>query len=518
MSGQNIAFLAVGVLILAWLVGVSRLLAEVGVLATIAGYVLAVGWQPSVVRAGIAGSLTSLAWLAARERDRWYALLVGAAVLLAWNPYSLLEAGFQLSFAAVAAIFVVVPRLERRLEGYPVPRWLATVIAVSTACSLATAPILWLQFGSIPVFSVLANALAAPVVGPILGMGLACALLEPVVPSAATALAVLNGWCAAYLAACARLVARLPHTEVSSTGAALALVLGAAACVALGARQPARHRARTLALLTVAALAIACWRLWPEGAAPPPRGLRITFLDVGQGDAVLVETPRGSLLVDQGPPEGEVAGQLRSLGVRRLAAVVLTHPQRDHVGGAADVLRSVAVDFVLDPRLPVASVDQRAALAAARAGGVPIVLARAGRGFRLGKLAVRVLWPDGPGPPGDDPNRRATVLLISYGRVDALLTADAEGDVTTRLALPRVEILKVAHHGSADARLPALLELTRPEVAIISVGAGNDYGHPAPATLAALQGAAGLEVFRTDTDGRVVVESDGRRISVRDER
>ena len=115
---------------------------ELGALAAIGGYVLAVGWQPSIVRAGVAGALASLAWLAARPRDRWYFLLVGAAVLLAWNPYSLLEPGFQLSFGAVGAIFIGVPPLERRLEGYPAPRWLRAVIAVSVACGVATAPIL----------------------------------------------------------------------------------------------------------------------------------------------------------------------------------------------------------------------------------------------------------------------------------------------------------------------------------------------------------------------------------------
>ncbi|MGH3131855.1 MAG: ComEC/Rec2 family competence protein, partial [Gaiellaceae bacterium] len=171
VSGQNVAFLAGGVLVLAWLLGVPRWLGEIVVLGSISGYVLAVGWQPSVVRAGVAGCLASLAWLAARPRERWYFLLLGAAVLLAWNPYSLLEPGFQLSFAAVAAIFVAVPRLERRLEGYPVPRRLAAIVAVSGVCGLATAPIVWLHFGAVPVFAVLGNALAAPVVAPLLGLG-----------------------------------------------------------------------------------------------------------------------------------------------------------------------------------------------------------------------------------------------------------------------------------------------------------------------------------------------------------
>ena len=137
--------------LLGWLLRLSRRVTELLILSTIAAYVLAVGWQPSVVRAGVAGALASIAWLAARDRDRWWLLLAGAAVLLAWNPYTLLEPGFQLSFVAVAAIFVGVPPLLRVLEGYPVPRALAIVLAVSSVCGLATAPILWLQFDAVPV-------------------------------------------------------------------------------------------------------------------------------------------------------------------------------------------------------------------------------------------------------------------------------------------------------------------------------------------------------------------------------
>ncbi|HEV2712122.1 MAG TPA: ComEC/Rec2 family competence protein, partial [Gaiellaceae bacterium] len=210
VSGQNVAFIAGGVLLVAWLLGISRLLAEVGALAAIGVYVLAVGWQPSVVRAGVAGMLASLAWLASRPSDRWYFLLLGAAVLLAWTPYSLLEPGFQLSFAAVASIFVAVPRLERALKGYPVPRLLAGIVAVSGACGLATAPILVLQFGSIPVYAIASNALVAPVVAPCFGLALLTAGLDHVLPQAAVAGAWVNGWLAGYIAGCARLVGGLP--------------------------------------------------------------------------------------------------------------------------------------------------------------------------------------------------------------------------------------------------------------------------------------------------------------------
>jgi competence protein ComEC len=216
VSGQNVALVAGSMLGLAWLLAAPRWLGELGALGGITAYVLAVGPQPSVVRAGITGALGSLAWLAARPRDRWHFLLVGAAALLVWNPYTLLDPGFQLSFSAVIAIFLLAPRIDERLHGYPLPAPLRTIVAVSTACGLATAPILWLQFHAVPLLSVPANALASPAIVPVLGLGLGAAALTPLSPDVAAALAWANGWCVAYLAACARIVGGLPLAQVRS--------------------------------------------------------------------------------------------------------------------------------------------------------------------------------------------------------------------------------------------------------------------------------------------------------------
>jgi competence protein ComEC len=387
------------------------------------------------------------------------------------------------------------------------------VLAVSGACGAVTAPILMTHFGQVPLYSIPSNALAAPVVAPLLGLALACAALDPVLPTAAAALAWVNGWFAAYLAAVARLFGGLPHAQVASWKA-LAGLAAVTALVALYVRLPSL-RGRGGVLLAVLALVLAGWQLRPDRTLPPPTGLRITFLDVGQGDGALIQVPQGAVLVDEGPPEAKVAEQLRSLGVRRLAALVLTHPQRDHVGGATEVLEELPVGFLLDPGIPAVSAEEREALAAARRHRVRTVLARAGETFRLGRLRIRVLWPEDPGPPGADPNEHAIVLLVSYGSVDALLTADAESNITLPLRPPPVELLKVAHHGSADEGLASLLRLLRPKIAVISVGADNDYGHPAPLSLAALERFPGLALYRTDEDGRVTIESNGERISVR---
>jgi competence protein ComEC len=227
VSGQNVALVAGGALLLAWLLGVPRFCGQLGALAAILAYVLAVGAQPSVVRAGVAGALGSLAWLTARSADRWHFLLVGAIALLGWNPYTLRDPGFQLSFAAVIAIFVLVPHFERFLEGYPLGRPLRLVVAVSAACGLVTAPIGWLHFHTVQLLTIPANVLAAPAAVILLALGLAAAAVEPLSVDAARAVAALNGWCAAYLITVASVIGGLPFAQISSTRALLIVLASA---------------------------------------------------------------------------------------------------------------------------------------------------------------------------------------------------------------------------------------------------------------------------------------------------
>jgi competence protein ComEC len=519
VSGQNVAFIAGGVYGLCWLLRVVRVARELITLAAIAAYVLAVGWQPSVVRAGIAGALASLAWLAARPRDRWHFLALGALVLLAWTPAALLEPGFQLSFVAVAAIFAGVPRARARLSRRPLPQAVIEPLAVAVVCGLATAPVVLLHFDRAPVYTVPANLLAFPVLPAVLALGLLAALVDPVAPGSAAALAWVAGWAAAWLELVARLVASLPGAQVGARTA-----LGAAVLVAVGWPATRRVRARLgvdgrwLALAAAGAVAVVLagsWWVHPAPAWDQPGGFRATFLDVGQGDSVLLETPSARVLVDEGPPEADVAGQLLRMGVRSLSALVLTHPERDHVGGAAAVVRRLRVGTILDPDLSATGPDREEAIASAREHRVPVRVVRTGAEFRVGGLVLRALWPPDPGAPSDDPNLNAIVLLASYGETDVFLPADAESEVTARLHLPPVEVLKVAHHGSEDPGLDEELRVLRPRIAVISCGRGNEYGHPRAETLAALAGVRELALYRTDEDGRVVVESDGRSLRVR---
>jgi competence protein ComEC len=222
VSGQNVVLLALGALALGVALGVTRAWGHVGALAAIGAYVLAVGPQPSVIRAAVAGAAVSIAWLLARERDQWHVLLLAAVVLLAWNPYSLFDPGFQLSFAAVVAIFVAARPAQRVLEGYPMPQQVRIAVSIAAVCSVATAPILWSRFGAVPLLGIVANALVEPAVPFLLGLAFAAAAVDPVAPSLAAALAWLDGWVAAYVVVCARAIAAVPFAQARGDGAALA--------------------------------------------------------------------------------------------------------------------------------------------------------------------------------------------------------------------------------------------------------------------------------------------------------
>jgi competence protein ComEC len=242
---------------------------------------------------------------------------------------------------------------------------------------------------------------------------------------------------------------------------------------------------------------------------PLPGELVVSFLDIGQGDATLLQRDGASMLVDTGPPDGPILERLAAAGVRRLDVLVLTHAQSDHEGAALAVVRRFSPRLVIDGGAGWPTPVQRGLIAAAGQAAGRVVTAHAGQSLDLAGLRLRILWPPPLAPgerPAGDPNERAVVALATADRVDVLLTADAESGITLPLALPHVEVLKVAHHGSADEGLPLLLQRLTPEVAAIEVGRGNRYGHPAPATIAELRGTT---VVRTDRDGTVRLHARG---------
>jgi len=261
------------------------------------------------------------------------------------------------------------------------------------------------------------------------------------------------------------------------------------------------------------------WRATMPPAAP--ERLTVSFLDVGQGDATLIQDRGGTaVLFDGGPPEARVVRLLRRAGVRRLAVVVATHQSRDHEGGLHEVIDRYPVDLFLDGGDGTWAGDFRALEAEVRGRGIRIARAYAPLRLSAGTISISVLSPrprPAGDPPPDDPNPRGVVAIVTVGGFDLLLSADAESEALLPLELPDVDAMKVPHHGSSDPGLPEVLKRLRPEVAGIEVGAHNTYGHPASSTLTALR-RAHVPTYRTDRDGTIRLTLDHGRIAVRTDR
>jgi competence protein ComEC len=511
-SGQNVMLLAALILGAASIVGLGLRARLVVVLALIALYVPLAGAGPSIQRAGVMGAAGVVATLAGRPASRWYALLLAAALTLTLNPRAVEEPGWQMSFAAVVAIMLLTRRIAEPLRRRGLPAGPAEAAGLTVAATVGTAPLIAMHFDRTSIVSLAANLLAAPAVAPVMWLGMVAAAVGQVSEVAASPFAALAGYPLAFVAWVGHTAARVPGAEVAAPPLVVAVVC---ATVAATTVWPAARRPRVVALAALALAAVVVLTL-PPPPLGPPAGLRITFLDVGQGDATLIQHRRTSVLVDTGPPDGGVVARLRRAGVERLDLLVVTHAQADHQGGAQAVLRAMPVGLVVDGRDGVREPVGVRMAAEARRRGVARAVPDAGETVRAGGIELRLLWPvarSGGAAVGGDPNERALVMEARVAGFRMLLTADAESDVLAGLDLGPVDVLKVSHHGSADSGLARLLERLRPRIAAIHVGARNTYGHPLPATIQTLR-SSGATVYRTDRDGSVRLDQRGEALDV----
>jgi competence protein ComEC len=529
VSGQNVMLLATLVLGAGAVIGVSLRLRLVLALVLVALYVPLTGAGPSIQRAGVMGAAGLVAALAGRPTHRWYALGLAAALTLVLNPMASGEPGWQLSFAAVVALLALAPPLREWLKR-TLPGPVADVAAMTIAATVGTAPLMALHFGQVSMAALPANLLAAPAIALVMWLGMLAAAVAQIAPELAAPFNALNGPLLTFVEWVARTMAGAPAAVLPvriSSPAALAAAYGAlgVGAVRLGrvvARLPPPRfrRPRTglaAALGAIAATAVLLAAASSAHEAPPvlEGDVVVSFLNIGQGDATLIQSGRTNVLVDTGPPGGPILQRLREAGVRRLDGLVLTHAQTDHEGMALDVMRAVPTRLVVDGGAGWPTYVQRQLPAALAADHARRIDAHAGQVIRFGRMTMRLLWPPPPEPgfrPEGDPNDRAIVALLSCGDFDLFLSADAESNVTAALPLPRVEAMKVAHHGSVDEGLPQLLDRLQPDVAAIEVGRGNTYGHPAPSTLAALRTVD--HVYRTDRDGTIRLRVHGGEMRV----
>jgi len=520
VSGFNVALLASSVFFVLSALGISRRATAMTAGAALVGFALVVGGQASVLRATVMGLLLLAAMLLDRKSQLMNAVALAALALLAWRPGDLWDPGFQLSFAATAGIIYLAPAITAWLAARGWPAWLATAVAVSVGAQAAVTPVMLIHFNQLSLIGIAANLIVVPLaaVATTLGMLALLVTLASAVGADVTFQALWLVLVALRVAvwAAAAVPAAMIHLPAPGWAAIFTWSVALALVPFLGARRWTRTAA---AACLTAALALSIWP-WVK---PGDGRLRITFLDVGQGDAILVELPEGRrLLVDGGPAgarrldvgERVVAPYLWNRPAARVDAIAVTHSDTDHSGGLRAVLTRFRVGELWENgRWGPGS--EETLRAAERSGACRRTLV-AGQRIWLGSALVTVLNPDGtlpfdePAPDGE--NEQSLVLRLDWRGFSLLLTGDlgrpGEERVLASHAPVRALALKVGHHGSRFSSTDEFLAATRAAVAVISVGARNPFRHPTPEALGRLE-AAGARIYRTDRDGAVVLETDG---------
>ncbi|MGW2827950.1 ComEC/Rec2 family competence protein [Streptomyces sp. NPDC001286] len=488
------------------------------------GFVIVCRPDPSVLRAAACGAVVLLALATGRRRSLIPALATAVLLLVLYDPWLARSYGFLLSVLATGALLTLAPRWSEALRRHRIPPRLAEGLAAAAAAQALCAPVVAVLSARVSLVAVPCNLLAEVAVAPATVLGFAALATAPVVMPVAKALAWGAGWPAGWIAEIARTGAALPGGGVDWPGSwagALLLALVTVAVLLIGRRLLRRPWLCGVCLTLLVLVVVQPPPLTRVITGWPPPGWRFAVCDVGQGDAtVLAAGPGSGVVVDAGPDPEFVDHCLRELGITRIPLVVLTHFHADHVAGLPGVLRGRSVGAIEttgleEPADQVAFVRGKAA-----ARHIPVTRAVAGEQRRTGALSWQVLWPPADtAPEQDGPNDASVAMLVRSAGLRLLLLGDLEPPAQQALLrspqgalLGGVDVLKVAHHGSAYQD-PELIRRVAPRVALISCGEDNPYGHPAPGTVAALR-ALGAVVLRTDRDGALAVADRGGRLSV----
>lgn len=532
VSGANCALVTSAV---AWALGwagAGRRVRIVGQTLALSGFVVLVGPDPSVQRAAVMAAVVLVSNYGGKRAVALPTLGAAIILLLVRDPWQALHPGFVLSVAATGGILLAVPPIRRWLLRFArLPGWLALPVAVACAAQLACAPFLLFLQPGLPMIGVLANVLAAPAAPLGTGAGLLALLAIPILPGLGDGLVFVSGLAGRWLESTAAVTAGLPGARLpwpegwpgalllASVEAALILAwwLGSGHADRSGGRVPWRGAARVTPSLGrwgwgLAGAGLGAL-LGPTLVSPlatraaTPSDWAVVACDVGQGDAILVRDPADPgevMLVDTGDDPAALEGCLARFGVQRIALLIVSHDHQDHFGAIEAVLGRVDRALVAPDNR--ADGDDRPLLRTLAAAGVPFDLAAAGmRGGEPGR-GWFVLGPAAGLVPADA-NAASVVVGVQAGQLRVLFLGDTGESVQAELLRTPVDvdadILKVAHHGSRDQD-PALPQRVAADVALISVGAENSYGHPVRETLETLR-AAGSEIARTDELGDIAV-------------
>lgn len=506
VSGENFAIIAATLLWLSqWFIRRQKLRILLTAVVLIA-FIFLVRPSPSVLRASVMTGVLLLSKVKGSRADPLASLGFAIGILVLLDPFQALDAGFALSVAATAGILVLSPQVSGFIQLHGIKEGIADFLAIPLSATALCAPIIIAISGQLSLLSIPVNLLVSMVVAPITIGGFIAALL-PWGNLSHLILVAVNP-CAHWISWIAREGAQFPVLLFPRNLLGIAFVLAGIFFIA-----KRKWRLFSIELLIVALI------FFTQSLAWPGKNWQVVNCDVGQGDALVINLgKRQAIVIDTGPDPDLMQTCLKDLGITKIPLLVLTHFHADHVGGLAGVMKSAKVESVWVSQMnePVHEYEE----AMKEIGNLPISIVHQGEQIRFtsefGAGQIEVMWPsdqkvDFVSLPGDGSaiNNSSIALLIRIGAISLFTAGDieppAQSAIVEARGLSDVDILKVAHHGSAyqDARLYTELH---PDIALISVGAGNSYGHPADSTVQGLRGI-GARVMRTDIDGAISIDA-----------
>ena len=528
VSGANIAFIAAPLAFIFKRLRVRRRIANAVIIAVLVMFVFVTGFSPSVMRAlvmAVAALAGQMLW---RESDVLTNLSLAFTVLLAYNPYNLFDAGFQLSFTATSGIILFYKSIRNLLNFKLLPAFIADMAAVTLAAQIGVMPVTAWCFNKVSIISIFSNLVVLPVVELITVIGAVMAVVGQAGIIFSQLVGYVNCTLLSFVLYVTKLSADIPFgvLRVPTPPIFDVIFYYIAILFFLWYKPLYRIKPGIWAYAGVFSLVTAVMLV----SALIPARLEVVFLDVGEGDSIFIRTPAGkTALIDgggstdktgNGPDVGEtvVIPFLLDTGINRLDLVIATHPHDDHIRGLIPVLRDFGAEGFLIPSSPAKS-GFKELLDISADRRIKTYECKAGDRIRLdAQTRLDVLFPTGGlDITGETLNNSSIVLKLLYGDTSVLLMGDAGADVERHLldsgADVRADVLKIAHHGSSSSTKRDFLEAVKPYAAVISVGR-NNFGHPSPLVLEELE-SMGIRAFRTDRDGALTLLSDGKSISFR---
>jgi competence protein ComEC len=516
-SGFHVTLAAGSIMWLGRLLGAPKLPAAALGLATIGFYFWLVGPSPSIVRATVMSTILYLAMFFGRRVDSPASLSVAAIIMLALDPRALFSISWQLSFASLLGILIIAPRIADRIE--PGISRVVSPLVITAGAQVAVAPFLLYYFGQLSIIALLANPIVATVVVYVTGVGFTAGALSLVWPWGGRTLFSVLAVPLAFVDRASAFFASLPAAALQWTPSLTTSLMFVTVVAAAFAAGKQRLRTITLPLIIIFIVGLQAFGIWFDLAAGVQReALVVSFMDVGQGDATLIKTKKGTVvLIDGGKDYRLLDRGLRRRGVKRVDLLVLSHAHADHVGALDELIEKYPVGLIVEPGFDHPTPDYRDFKEAAARNEIPVKRPRAGHTLEVEDISLDILWPRKKLLMGTDSdvNNNSLVAKLRYENFNLLLTGDIQNEAIDELVRRRAplkaQVLKVSHQGALNGTTVAFLRRVKPDYAVISVGEGNLYGHPHAKTLRRLNRAT-PRVRRTDLHGDVTVVTDGYRI------